>query len=65
MKTITMSLTKVHKSLAEYAELDDKGLPVTKPWLSPIYVRKENFPGETLPNAFTVTLSPTDAKADA
>lgn len=65
MKTITMSLTKVHKSLAEYAELGADGLPVSKPWLSPIYVRKENFPGETLPNAFTVVLTPTDAPADA
>jgi hypothetical protein len=53
--TIRMRLVKEHKTLVEYAECDLQGVPVKKPFLSPIYIRKN---GETLPAAYTVSLTP-------
>jgi len=54
--TVTMRLIKEHKSVAEYAEVDDKGEKKFKPTLQPIYVRKNEY----LPAAYTVTLTPTE-----
>ena len=54
--TVVMKLVKEHKSVVEYAELDDKGEKKFKPTLQPIYVRKNEY----LPAAYTVTLTPTE-----
>jgi hypothetical protein len=54
--TVVMKLIKEHKSVAEYAEVDDKGEKKFKPTLQPIYVRRNEY----LPAAYTVTLTPTE-----
>ena len=58
MKTIQMKLIKEHKTLVEYAEVDATGEKVAKPFLTPIYIRKNGAP---LPAAYTVTLTPVEA----
>jgi hypothetical protein len=64
MKTITMQLVKINKTLVEYAELDGDLQPVRKPVLSPIYIRKGEWEvnGE-LPMNFTVVLTPAYAES--
>jgi len=63
IRTITMSLTKTHKTLAEYAQLDGDLQPVKKPALSPIYIRKSEFEvnGE-LPTHFDIAINPVYAE---
>ena len=57
MKTFRMKLDKVHKVLASYALVDDKGKPVAKPPVSAIYVRQSDYE-DGLPEAFEITMKP-------
>lgn len=61
-----MSLTKIHKTLAEYSMLDGDLKPLSKPLVSPIYVRKSEFEvNGDLPMNFTVVLTPAYANEKA
>jgi hypothetical protein len=58
-----MHLTKQHKTLAEYAEVDGDLQPVKKPAVTPIYIRKSEFEvnGE-LPMCFDIAINPVYAE---
>jgi hypothetical protein len=56
MITLTMRLTKLHKVLASYEQVDATNDIVKKPVVSSIYVRQSAF--ETMPEVLTVTLQP-------
>jgi hypothetical protein len=56
MIVLKMRLTKLHKVLASYEEVDDAGEIVKKPRVSSVYVRQSTF--ETMPEFLTVTIQP-------
>lgn len=55
---IRMKLTKLHKVLATYEEVDDTDQPVKKPRLTSVYMRQSCF--ETVPQEIMVTVQPVE-----
>lgn len=51
---IKMKLIREHKVLVEYAEVDDSGHKLAKPFISPIYLRKGTVP---LPAEITIEIN--------
>jgi hypothetical protein len=51
---VRMKLTKLHKVLASYEEVDDTDTPVKKPRVSAVYLRQSNF--EKMPETIMVTI---------
>lgn len=56
MMIVRMKLTKLHKVLASYEEVDDSDAPVKKPRVSTVYIRQGAF--ETMPEAITIRIDP-------
>ena len=57
MILVRMKLTKLHKVLASYEEVDDTDTPVKKPRVSTVYIRQGTF--ETMPEAIMLTVEAT------
>jgi hypothetical protein len=55
---VRMKLTKLHKVLASYEEVDDTDTPVKKPRVSSVYIRQNCF--ETMPETIMVTIQPVE-----